>query len=751
MTAAVAAPAVLPDSPFRGLVAYGEGDFELFFGRAREAQLIAANLLAARLTIVYGPSGVGKSSLVRAGVIHRLRTDEELQAPDEDVPAPVIVFVDDWTGDPAADVRRAIDAAVASVDGEVELLLILDQFEDYLLAYARGGELDDFLAQLLSVRSRDVRLLVSLREDALAAMDRFKGRMPGVFDTSVRLAGLDRAAALEAVERPVQRYAELTGRAAELQPGLAEAVVDGLADAGGEVEPVHLQLVMQRLWDAGSGRLDLATLATLGGPWAIVRDHFRHALATLSPRERELTADVMRYLVTPSGAWARSTPRDLASYTGHDEQEIMTLLELLSGSGRRVLRAVPSPPGSSSPVAYELFHHSLAEPALAWWSALQTRRLERRSARLLAALLAVSAVAVGLALYVWLPAPLRKLELSTVDARFAIRGAQAPDSRLVLVGIDRATVAAGYDRAMLARTIDTIAQAGPRVIALDLIAEAPHTSPAADLQLKAAIRRNGSRLVVATAKIDTSTGTGLAADFMGSPGFLERAGAHPGYAGLPADDDGVARRVEYQLPAGPTLQYPTFAFVTAHRVDPRVIAYNLPKASRWARADQSAGNAWIDFAGGRGAYSYVPLADVARGRVAPGLLTGQIVVVGFAIPPDVHKTATAHSPPMNGMELQANAISTLLRQAPLRDASAPASVLAILLLGLLPLAVWLLGGPLWRSALLLAAAVAVFLVVAQLRFDGGRILSVVTPLLALVLALAGIAVAEGRRRRRHAA
>ena len=44
-----------------------------FFGRERESELVAANLMASRLTVLYGPSGVGKSSLLRAGVARRLR------------------------------------------------------------------------------------------------------------------------------------------------------------------------------------------------------------------------------------------------------------------------------------------------------------------------------------------------------------------------------------------------------------------------------------------------------------------------------------------------------------------------------------------------------------------------------------------------------------------------------------------------------------------------------------------------------
>jgi len=72
VTATRAAPLA---APFRGLVPFGDSELDalLFFGRERETEIAVANLLAARLTILYGPSGVGKSSLLRAGVARRVR------------------------------------------------------------------------------------------------------------------------------------------------------------------------------------------------------------------------------------------------------------------------------------------------------------------------------------------------------------------------------------------------------------------------------------------------------------------------------------------------------------------------------------------------------------------------------------------------------------------------------------------------------------------------------------------------------
>ena len=59
--------------PYKGLTPYSEEDAPFFFGRETEQELITANLMAYRLTLLYGPSGVGKSSVLNAGVVRRLR------------------------------------------------------------------------------------------------------------------------------------------------------------------------------------------------------------------------------------------------------------------------------------------------------------------------------------------------------------------------------------------------------------------------------------------------------------------------------------------------------------------------------------------------------------------------------------------------------------------------------------------------------------------------------------------------------
>src|SRR5262245_26210525 len=100
-------------SPFKGLAPFDDSDrdAQFFFGRERDHEIITANLTAARLTVLHGPSGVGKTSVVQAGVVRRLR----------ELPGPLgIVVFDRWREDPGAHLREAIgDAAGISPEGSL--------------------------------------------------------------------------------------------------------------------------------------------------------------------------------------------------------------------------------------------------------------------------------------------------------------------------------------------------------------------------------------------------------------------------------------------------------------------------------------------------------------------------------------------------------------------------------------------------------------------------------------------------------
>jgi WD40 repeat protein len=456
---------VKPDSPYKGLVPFEDSGLDalLFFGRERESAVIAENLLASRLTVLYGPSGVGKTSVLRAGVAHRLREQARRNVDERGHPEFTVVVFDSWSEEPTRSLRAAARDALAAQfgsallderDGEpladalrrwadalaCDLLLILDQAEEYFLYQEAESDFAVELPDLVTQPGLRVRVLLSLRDDALSKLDRFKGRIPGLFANYLRLDHLDRRSAREAVVRPVERFNELTGESIEVEPELVAAVLDqtaaGQVDLGttgrglsadeasaGRIEAAYLQLVLERIWEeeraAGSDRLRAATLVTLGGAESIVRAHLRRAVQELTSEQRDVAADVFRFLVTPSGTKIAHGVGDLAEYASVDEQRLMPVLSTLGRE--RIVRTVDG--ADATGARYEIFHDVLGDAVLAWRREQELER-ERRAAERRHRRLAIVAVAALLALAAMTAVAIYALSQRR-EARNSARRAQA--------------------------------------------------------------------------------------------------------------------------------------------------------------------------------------------------------------------------------------------------------------------------------------------------------------------------------------
>lgn len=421
----------LAHRPYRGLARFDDSELDerFFFGRDRETELVADNLVASRLTILYGPSGVGKSSLLRAGVVRRLRALVPAGSVEDDR-GTLPVVVDAWRDDAVAAIAAAATVSGSSPDqladalqARGEVYLILDQVEEYFTYHGRQGSLRDALAEILSRPQLRVHVLLGIRDDALAELDAFKGRVPNLFGNVLRLDHLDPEAARDAILEPLAELEAMGGPGVRAEPALVAAVIDQVASgrierrltgrgivAGmarrGRVEAPYLQLVMDRIWEVereqGSSVLRVETLARLGGAGRIVQEHLERALAGLSDSDRQLTARLFHQLVTPSGTKIAHGVGDLSRYAGEEPERLESVLHALSGE--RVVRALPSKNGGGT--RYEIFHDVLADAVLEWGARHEAeqalaeeraavRRRHRRLARIIG-LAVVALAAMGL-------------------------------------------------------------------------------------------------------------------------------------------------------------------------------------------------------------------------------------------------------------------------------------------------------------------------------------------------------------------
>ena len=389
------------ESPYPGLLPYSPGDAERFFGRDAETRIAADNLRASRLTVLYGQSGVGKSSLLRAGVFPLL--NGQLSATREFS----VMLLQDWRTDPILQLRQGAGAAggetlEAALQHKVadygsELLLIFDQFEDFFqYGHPREGDAS-LLAQLpllLASTGVEVHLLIGIREDALALLDSLKRRVPAIFDNVVPLNHLSREAALDAMRRP------LDGTRWRLEPQVAAAVLDELQrtqPSGTQgIQSPYLQLVMRRWWSyARDHNLEELTrdslVSGLGGPGRIIERHFDEAIEGLPPKARQDSARIFGPMITPTGRSMTQTVSEIAGASRMRPATARATLEELRKA--RLLVTAPTPMGMSpQDTAYEFAHDLLARRALDW-----RRREELRAARRRIIRYAVLAVVTTLA------------------------------------------------------------------------------------------------------------------------------------------------------------------------------------------------------------------------------------------------------------------------------------------------------------------------------------------------------------------
>jgi len=336
-----------PQNPWLGLSSYSEETRAYFHGRDEEAAELARRVQRKLLTVLFGQSGLGKTSLLRAGLVPRLRGSgfcpvyvridyaAESPSPAEQIKQAILRATSEaghWTeagsaveGESLWEFLHHRGDLLHDADGNTVLpLLIFDQFEEiFTLAQAddagrrRAQRFIDELSDLVENRPpaelearidrdevaaedfdfarADYRILIALREDYLAHLEAVKGKMPSITQNRMRLARMNGAQALSAVMQPGGKLVSQ-----EVAESIVRFVAGGAELQNAEVEPSLLSLICRELNTVrqAQGRPEISADLLAGSRDTILTEFYERALADQPPGVRRVIEDE---LLTESG------------------------------------------------------------------------------------------------------------------------------------------------------------------------------------------------------------------------------------------------------------------------------------------------------------------------------------------------------------------------------------------------------------------------------------------------------------------
>lgn len=294
-------------SPYRGLPAFRTEDADSYFGREALLAEMVATMLSSRWLAVVGPSGSGKSSAVRAGLIPALARGA---LPDSDSwavavctpgPDPLGALAGALTGTALTEegVRRLehepLAALATELTGDVRTVLVVDQFEELWTTAPDAARIRalDLLVEAATGGDDRVLVVVCLRADHYGRTAEHPGLATLLAESQVLVSPMTTAEVRAAIEQPAQQGGWL------LEPGLAQAVIDDV-----EGEPGALPLLstaMRETWERRRGRsLTLAGYAETGGARRAIASLAEATLDELNPGDREVARRLLLRLAAPT-------------------------------------------------------------------------------------------------------------------------------------------------------------------------------------------------------------------------------------------------------------------------------------------------------------------------------------------------------------------------------------------------------------------------------------------------------------------
>jgi tRNA A-37 threonylcarbamoyl transferase component Bud32 len=355
-------------SPYPGLAAYDTDDADHFVGREREIETLANRLVRAPLIAVLGPSGVGKSSFIHAGLVprlgeqHRVLTMRPGRHPMHALASLPPVSAD--SQDESGLVARLRELGESAQRG---LVIVVDQLEELVTLCADVDERTRFAEALAAAADgpdAPVRVVATLRDD-FATVIESQAAFRGKFDVFVLATPPP-----EALRRIVVEPARRSGATVD-----ARVVDDMVAEVAGR--PASLPLLSftgAQLWakrDRQAHKITHDAYLEIGGVQGALATYADEVYASLARRDQETVRDLFSRLVAANGTRIPSPRRELEQLPGAKGvlAHLVDARLLVAHDGGNESRHLHLGRDDEGEDVIEIVHECLAErwPRLARW------------------------------------------------------------------------------------------------------------------------------------------------------------------------------------------------------------------------------------------------------------------------------------------------------------------------------------------------------------------------------------------------
>ena len=330
-------------SPFKFLDPYGKDDADFFFGREKETAQLFNAVHASNLTLLYGASGTGKTSLINCGLANKFYDTDWM---------PLFIRRDmDINGSLDLKLNKALAATEDqpekwSIEKKVDILfldyfkpiyLIFDQFEE-LFIFGTKPEQELFyqtLKKLLDTEGLHVKVIISIREEWIAYLNEFEKVIPYLFDNRLRVEKMSADNLYRVVEGTLY-HANIQVEPIE---ETIELILNNIHDKKEGIELTNLQVYLDRVYrkalaiSPSNSQLPVvftpSVVNAVGAMSNVISDFLNEELSNIETKLREerhikqpkgLPMEILFALVSDDGTKKPSMIEDIVEHLPENRQ-----------------------------------------------------------------------------------------------------------------------------------------------------------------------------------------------------------------------------------------------------------------------------------------------------------------------------------------------------------------------------------------------------------------------------------------------